>query len=214
MKKITYIPKKDRLNDNTIGIYSNQIMKSSIDNHKNQELHEKILKNGCIYIPNYICESNDYTIFNDLKSEIQNQNPIEWSKHLKYENPDFSQTFNKIVDKLCAEFNISPTATRLNYYRNGMDWKPFHHDSHAYGSKKENYTIGASFGCSRDMCFVYHDVDNPNIMNNITFKFPQHNGDIFAFNKEINKRFMHSIPKNRSNKDRFSIIVWGIKKKC
>jgi hypothetical protein len=32
---------------------------------------------------------------------------------------------------------------RLNFYRDGKDWKPFHHDSHAYGGngKKEDFTM-------------------------------------------------------------------------
>ena len=32
-------------------------------------------------------------------------------------------------------FDVDVYATRLNFYRNGSDWKPYHHDSHAYGGR-------------------------------------------------------------------------------
>jgi hypothetical protein len=36
------------------------------------------------------------------------------------------------------------------------------------------------------------------------------NGDIFAFNSEVNQRFQHGVPKARGqNGPRFSIIAWG-----
>ena len=42
---------------------------------------------------------------------------------------------------------------------------------------------------------------------------PQNNGDIFAFNADLNKAFMHGIPKANSNiGERFSIIAWGCQK--
>lgn len=97
---------------------------------------------------------------------------IDWSRHLKHENPDFSPTFNGIVNRLGDYFDVGARAraalcscccagvdceerprthtslltaapnygcatdvyaTRLNFYRDGTDWKPWHHDSHAYG---------------------------------------------------------------------------------
>ena len=77
---------------------------------------------------------------------------VNWSKHLKHEDPDFSPTFQRIIATLAHFFDVEVYATRLNFYRNGADWKPFHHDSHAYGGKdlREDFTMGASFGASRD----------------------------------------------------------------
>ena len=39
-------------------------------------------------------------------------------------------------------FDVEVYASRLNFYRDGTDWKPFHHDSHAYGgkAKREDFT--------------------------------------------------------------------------
>ena len=55
------------------------------------------------------------------------------SKHLKHENPTFSPTFSLILEKVSDYFSVDIYATRMNFYRDGSDWKPFHHDSHAYG---------------------------------------------------------------------------------
>jgi hypothetical protein len=43
----------------------------------------------------------------------------------------------------------------LNYYRDGTQYKPLHHDSHAYGDKKENFTVGSSFGASRQLTLLH-----------------------------------------------------------
>jgi hypothetical protein len=113
--------------------------------------------------------------------------------------------FDEIVKKLCEHFNVKPLHVRLNYYFPN-DWKPFHHDSHAYSNnEKEDITIGASFGESRELEFLHDETK-------LKFKFPQNNGDVFAFNNDINKKFMHGVPKDSKCKgNRISIIIWGKK---
>jgi len=71
----------------------------------------------------------------------------------------------------------------------GTDWKPFHHDSHAYGAggKKEDFTVGASFGGERSLAFQHPSGHE--------FTIPQRNGDIFAFTSKVNKCFKHGVPK-------------------
>jgi hypothetical protein len=216
MKQFSYVPKKDRIVDNNkISKYASTMMKSEFNKFGNTKLindYKKLLDDGCVYIPNYYCSKNDLTIFNHLKDEIKTQDPINWSKHMKYENPTFSETFNEIVDKLGKDFKITVSQTRLNYYRDHNDWKPFHHDSHAYGTKEENYTLGVSFGGMRVMEFIQDDIDDIDEINKTKdkFSFPQHNGDIFGFTKEVNKKFMHGIPKGENGcGERFSIIIWG-----
>ena len=45
------------------------------------------------------------------------------------------------------------------------------------------------------------------------FNIPQSNGDCFAFNSIVNKKFMHGILKSsKLCKERFSIIAWGKRK--
>jgi alkylated DNA repair dioxygenase AlkB len=63
--------------------------------------------------------------------------------------------------------------------------------------------MGASFGDSRELEFLHEGTD-------ARFKFPQNNGDIFAFTSDVNKKFMHGVPKASATKGpRFSIIAWG-----
>ena len=47
-------------------------------------------------------------------------------------------------------------ATRFNWYRNAEEWKPFHRDAAAVDPKKaakQNFTVGVSFGATRDIAF-------------------------------------------------------------
>lgn len=210
MRKFQYIPKNKKIGntENKAIVFANTIMKSEFDRFGNMALvndYNKILNDGCIYLPNFLCDKDDLLLFNKIKEEINDQEPVNWSKHLKYENPEFSQTFKEIVDKMAIYFGVKVLQTRLNYYHDGTDWKPLHHDSHAYGDKEENFTMGASFGASRELLFLHKESESK-------FTFPQNNGDVFAFNKEVNQKFMHGVPKKTGKiGDRLSIIAWGKK---
>ena len=177
---------------------------------------ESVLSGECIYLPEFHCAANDFALLAGLARDMEahgaegGEGMINWSKHLKHENPEFSGTFKKIVHELGAYFDVEIYATRLNFYRDGTDWKPFHHDSHAYGGReqREDFTVGASFGAERELAFLHEPSGSQ-------FSFPQRNGDVFAFTTEVNKRFKHGVPKSTrgglSNgaAPRFSIIAWG-----
>lgn len=184
-------------------MYANQLDRYNDEINKD---YKKILDNGCIYLPNYFEKTNDRKIFNELKKELDNNGckMVQWSKHFKFENPDFLPTFNTIIDKMAKYFNVDVCQTRLNYYPDNHSYKPMHKDRNAYQINcKENFTMGASFGNTRELQFI-HDQTKCN------FKFPQNNGDIFAFNSEINKKFMHGVPKiSKYVGPRFSIIAWA-----
>ena len=172
-----------------------------------------IMKGNCVYMENFVCDAKDFSLFNEMKQELISHSGeeldkdglIPWSKHQIYENPDgVSKVFGRIID-MCAEyFDVEVYATRLNYYRDGSQWKPYHHDSHAYGGKalREDFTMGISLGTTRALSFLHE----PTKLN---FEFPQKNGDMFAFTSDVNNRFMHGVPKTRVEGDRFSIIAWG-----
>lgn len=171
-----------------------------------------ILNGNCIYLPNFFCNITNYDIILDLAKDLEsnmNSGMITWSKHFKYDNPDFSKTFTTLVNQMADYFDIEIYHTRLNFYKDGSDWKPFHHDSHAYGNKslREDFTIGASFGASRELA-ILHDKTKQE------FRFPQNNGDIFAFTSKVNQLFQHGVPKSTKIDigPRFSIIVWGRRK--
>ncbi|KAF8821167.1 hypothetical protein IE077_002399, partial [Cardiosporidium cionae] len=130
-----------------------------------------------------------------------------WSRHCIHENPTFSPTFCFILDRLEKYFDVEIFASRLNLYRDGSDWKPFHHDSHAYSKdhkQAEDFTMGASFGSSRELVFL-HEASSHHLA------IPQNNGDVFAFASDVNRKLKHGVPQLPKAKvgPRFSIIAWG-----
>ena len=109
-----------------------------------------MLEGHCIYLPHFFCTGSDLTLLQSLKADLEQYckerrkiNPeeeedeapgntpkgsvaegmVNWSKHLKHENPDFSPTFKKIIDQMSEYFDVEVFASRLNYYRDGTDWK-------------------------------------------------------------------------------------------
>ena len=209
INNINNINKTTNKTTNKASKYASRIMKSNISmtNGYLYNDYNNILKGGCTYLPNFFCETDNLTIFNNLKKEIDLNGMVNWSKHFKHEDPTFSKTFNDIVDRMAKHFNVQVLQTRLNYYKDGTDYKPMHKDRHAYGEGKdkvrEDFTMGASFGASRNLDFIHEQ-------SNEKFSFPQNNGDVFAFNSDINKAFLHGVPKVfKPIGERFSIIAWG-----
>ena len=169
------------------------------------------LTGNCFYLPGFSCDGEDQSIYRQMKSEIAasanaGEGLAAWSKHQVVEQPEVrSGTFNQVVAMLSEYFDVDVHAVRLNYYSNGSQWKPFHHDSHAYGSKalKEDFTMGVSFGATRCLSWLHPP-------SNRSFSIPQRNGDCFAFTSEVNSRFMHGVPRrDECLEDRMSVIVWG-----
>ena len=140
------------------------------------------------------------------ESDALNAQLLQWSKHQVFENPtEVSAIFNDCVRFLSAYFDLDVYATRLNYYRDGTQWKPYHHDSHAYGGRalREDFTAGLSLGHTRALNFLHEPSGQ-------TFSFPQINGDCFAFTNEANQKFKHGVPRAKPDcGDRMSIIAWG-----
>ena len=170
---------------------------------------QSLLLGECIYLKEFSCRADDYDQLTRLTHDIEAHTEggmVNWSKHLKHDNPEGFETFNAIADRLSNYFDVDVYASRMNFYRDGSDWKPFHHDSHAYGGKslREDFTIGASFGATRELAFLHEPSGGQ-------FSFPQGNGDIFAFSSEVNDKFQHGVPKAkvRNCGPRFSIILWG-----
>lgn len=191
---------------NQISQYARQILRNErarINSVLTQDL-EYLFAEGAIYIPNWLCSKEDNQLFETLMRELDQTQVIQWSRHFKYENPEFSPTFKEIIQKLSDYFQVDILASRLNYYPSGESWKPFHHDSHAFSNgQQEDFTMGVSLGSSRKLAFKHPSSEE-------WFQFPQNNGDVFAFNSEVNKRFMHGVPKALETVgSRISIIAWG-----
>jgi len=199
--KVEYIPpNKIPLNKKTnmAKLYANNLVTSNYDLVNSN--FDNVLKN-CIYMTNYICDKNDTGLFDQIMTELKENNIVKWSKHYKYENPTFSPTFNKIIEKLSKDFNVDVKCTRLNYYKDGNDYKPYHRDSHV---ENENFTLGCSLGSSRVLSFM-HETSKKK------FHFEQNNGDIFAFDDIVNKDFLHGVPRSNDSGERISIILWGVR---
>jgi hypothetical protein len=171
-----------------------------------------MLAGDCIYLNDFVCAAADLNVFHQMKSELMTHagedrgGLIDWSKHKIYENPTaVSETFNGVVLFLDKYFDVEIYATRLNCYGDGTQWKPYHHDSHAYGGRKEreDFTVGLSLGATRSLSFLHEQ-------SGTKFDFPQANGDCFAFTSEVNNRFKHGVPRGSAGaSERISVIAWG-----
>ena len=196
--------------------YSNILLKSqqAIINTNISDDYNLFLNNGAGYYKCLYATENDYTLFNKLKEELIEYKceRLIWSKHYKYDDPYKTPTFCELINNIQKDFKIEIIESRLNYYNDRNDWKPMHQDSHAYnGNKRENYTIGISLGCMRELTFQH-------ITSKELFKFPQYNGDVFRFNSDVNKKFLHGVMpyncyniNNNTITERISIVVWGVK---
>ncbi len=195
-----------------------KIANGSIKNY-NKEINTR----DVIVSPNFFCNTNDLTIYNQLLKEVEvteqlNNNEIVWKEwhgdthliaddHMRWK--DNCPTFNKIIDRIAEYFNMDIKATRLNWYQNSSDWKPYHRDAAAIDSRKaktQNFTVAVSFGATRDASFQHFTTKT-------TVDVPLENGSIYCFAKTVNEEWMHGIPQlppEMQNDDgRISIIAWG-----
>jgi hypothetical protein len=115
--------------------------------------------------------SDDLTIYNKLLEEIEHSgvdNQRLWQlwhgdSHVIADDhlgqwKEKCPTFSWVVEKMAAYFDMDVKATRLNWYRDSSEWKPFHHDAAAMKEKfarTQNFTLGVSFGAERDAAFEH-----------------------------------------------------------
>lgn len=184
-----------------------------------------------IIVPEFSCKTEDWDVYYSLlretrESQAQGDRQSEWASwhegaHLLTKNPNASQTYQGILDHICYHFCIAhgdrrgsvsnnAIGTRFNWYRDGSDWKPFHHDSAAFNPQRamnQNCTVGVSFGASRELAFRHAKTGD-------LVYFPQTNGMLFFFGRDANIRWQHGInalPANEQDgKGRVSIILWGL----
>ena len=122
-------------------------------------------------------------------------------------------TFNLIVNTLADTYKIDIKSTRLNYYQDGSEWKPFHHDAAAIKPDKantQNFTLGVSFGATREVAFQYAGERKDKTSPVVSFDLKDN--EVYAFTKNVNLFWKHGIRQNVSNNEgRISIIIWGWK---
>merc|ERR1712070_976958 len=181
-----------------------------------------IKHDDCIVVPEFFCAEDDWTIYYELVKEMRESQAhgdrqaewISWHEgaHLLSKNPTGSKTYQRVQAKMAEYFHIAGQnqGTRFNWYRDGSDWKPFHHDSAAFNAQRartQNTTIGVSFGASRDLAFRHAKTGE-------LIDFPQKNGMLFYFGRDANIVWQHGInalPESKQDgKGRISIILWGL----
>ena len=106
--------------------------------------YKKPLKHDdVVIVPDLFGPEDDWNIYYKLVeemtqlqlSQVKGSEWISWHEgsHLIARNPPTgkSATFTMVIDKLCDYFSIQKQSigTRLNWYKDSSDWKPFHHDS-------------------------------------------------------------------------------------
>ncbi len=125
-------------------------------------------------------------------------------------------TFNLVIDRIGKYFGMDVKATRFNWMQNLNDHKFFHYDGAALKpeiARKQNSTIGVSFGYTRDIAFQV--ASHPDCRKVISFPLP--NGSTYLFNKDVNIDWRHGVLPIKTSSDyksqpsdgRISIIAWG-----
>ena len=166
-------------------------------------------------------DETDMSIYNHLLTELsesgvpQQQLWQSWhgDSHLiaddKRRWKDASPTFQMVMERIKFYFNMDVKATRLNWYRDDSEWKPFHHDAAAIKpdkAKTQNFTVAVSFGAERDAAFEHAGTKT-------VISMPQPNGTIYTFGKDVNILWRHGIlqvpPERQTQQGRISIIAWG-----
>lgn len=118
-----------------------------------------------------------------------------------------SPTFQMIVERIRKFFDMRVEATRLNWYSDTSQWKPFHHDASGVKPEKaaiQNFTVALSLGATRDAAFEHAGTKT-------TISIPQPDGTIYCFAADTNIIWRHGILKEAETRDvgRISIICWG-----
>lgn len=211
--------KKKKNTENFLPSHQLPDMRVIIGDSSKQNYEKKITSLDVILVDGLFKDIDN--IYDNLLLEINNCN-IEQDKlwklwhgdthyiaddHLKWK--DNCPTFCSIINKIKTYFNMEIKATRFNLFKNSDDWKPYHHDAAAVDLKKaktQNFTVGVSFGCERDISFQHDKSKN-------TINFPLTNGCLYSFSKQINIDWKHGVPQINPElkhcNGRISIIAWG-----
>ncbi len=188
----------------------------------------EIQSNDVIVVPDIFNSPSDADIYDRLLKEVyatkfdKNKLIHEWHEgcHLIVDDHfDWKKdcpTFNYVIDKIKKYFNMDIKATRFNIMEDLKDHKFFHYDGAAIKpdiAKIQNFTIGVSFGYTRDIAFqVANHRDCRSVVS-----FPLPSGTTYGFAKDVNIDWRHGVPPIRTHQNyvpepehgRISIVAWG-----
>lgn len=193
-------------------------MRVMIGDSSKEKYNHKVESRDVVLVHNLFGDDNIYEkLLNEIKSSGINDKDL-WKlwhgdthliadDHINWKSK--CPTFSMVIDKIKNYFDIDIKATRLNLFRDSSDFKPFHHDAAAIDPKKaktQNFTIGVSFGATRDAVFEHATTKT-------TVGFPLTNGTIYCFASDTNVEWRHGIPQlppdKQHSEGRISIIAWG-----
>lgn len=172
-----------------------------------------------LLVPNLFSDFEKGEVYNKLKQEMDTCGvPTEellklWHGDTHFIADDHTRwkekapTFLMVLDRIRDFFGMDIKATRLNWYKDTSQWKPFHFDAAAikeHKTKTQNFTVAVSFGATREAAFE-------EAKTKVVVSMPQDDGTIYCFAKDTNVRWRHGILKEKDVKDegRISIIAWG-----
>ena len=211
-KNKSYISRSNSSGNNLQALENNKYIKKNYQNKiKNTETFEpshnepsiRVRFNEPIKSGNEISITNNIffhkKIYENLLAEICNDvyKPWHGNTHLIADDSYIedwksnSPTFDYIIKQLCSYFCMTAGATRLNYYTDSKDWKPYHHDAAALKLNKantQNITIGVSFGETREISFQSTHNDKS---QRLTFNFTLKDCTVYSFGNKVNIDFRH-----------------------
>ena len=166
-----------------------------------KECNLKLTTRDVVLVPHLFNDIPDIydRLLKEIKGNVSNEDKLWKSWHGdshfiaddKQENWKAKcDTFKLVIDRIRDYFGMDIKATRFNWFRDCSEWKPFHHDAAAVKpdkAKTQNFTVGISFGCERDIAF-----EENHSKRVVTFPLP--NGMTYCFTKDININWKHGVP--------------------
>lgn len=103
----TYVPKAARQQPssrkNEAAKQANSLMRNQralVDPKLSADL--ELVAKESVYLPSFLARTDDLSLLHSLMHDLKQHHVgmVNWSKHLKHENPDFSPTFLSIIQKM------------------------------------------------------------------------------------------------------------------
>lgn len=196
-----------------------------------------LLRESCLYIRGFFSSchtSSEPSPFHHMMSELGSD--FKKSMYARSKHPAVtdcaifleSTVYQDVLRAVLARFpSFTPGYSIVNLYRSGDDCTELHRDNFKAGGNRQdlrlpnsgattilnteeatlphNVTIGVSLGGVRNLVFHH-------LKSGAEFRFPQYDGDLFAFTTPVNSTFQHGILKERvppQEGARISVIFWG-----
>ena len=151
-----------------------------------------------ILIVDYFCETAS-ALFDDLRSNVNWDNRMHSRKTasfgeaynysgISYPKTEMPATLLPLCEKINKELHFSPNNCLLNYYLDGNSSMGFHSDS---SEELKEGTGVAIISLGSERLITFKNIEDRSIKYNYALK----SGDLLYMTKEIQKHWLHAIPK-------------------